>query len=364
MTFDPVPVGIVGCGTISDAYFETAAALDEYDVVACADIDTGRAEEKGAEYGAEASDVETFLAESEAEVAINLTPPSAHAAVCEDILEAGMHAYVEKPLAADLDAADGVLATAAERDLLVGVAPDTFLGAGIQTAREVLDSGRVGRPVGATAVWTSSGHETWHPSPGFFYKEGGGPLLDMGPYYVTALVSLLGPAERVTGCVTRGFEERTITSEPRAGETVDVEVPTHESGVVEFANGAVANLTTSFDVQASALPGLTFELYGTDGTIRLPNPNHFEGPVEVKGEDDDGWETVELSHQYTGGRGAGVADLARAVRTDWEQRASGALGRHVLAILTGIRRASDTGGHTDIDPVERPAPLPPAFPGN
>lgn len=361
---EPLDVGLIGCGTISDAYLSVADAFDAFEVTACADIDLDRAEAKAAEYGVSAYDVEGLL-DSEVEAVVNLTPPTAHAAVCTDALEAGKHVYTEKPFAASVADAEVILDTAAERDLLIGSAPDTFLGAGLQTCRRVLDEGRIGDPVGATAMWTSPGHETWHPDPDLFYEEGGGPMFDMGPYYVTALVSLLGPASRVAGSVARGSEERTITSEPRRGETLEVDVPTHEAGLVDFTSGATATVLTSFDVQASTLPDPCFEIYGTEGTLALPDPNHFEGPVRVCESEADEWTEVDLTHEYTAGRGAGVADLAYAVRSDWEHRTSGALAFHVLEILAGVRGSSGAGAHVEPETTpDRPAPLPAGFPSD
>lgn len=360
---DPVQTGVLGCGTISDAYLDRNDRFDVYDIVACADIDTERAEEAAEEYGLQAYDPDGMLADDDVELVVNLTPPSVHLETCLDVLNAGKHVYVEKPLAASSEDGREIIETAAQRGLLVGSAPDTFLGAGMQTVRSVLDDGRVGEPVGATAVWASGGHESWHPAPDLYYQSGGGPLFDMGPYYVTALVSVLGPASRVSGSTARTHDQRTITSDPRDGETIDVEVPTHESGVVDFANGAVANVLTSFDTPGgSTFSSPAFEVYGTEGTLRLPNPNHFEGPVEVHPADGES-EEVELTHEYTDGRGAGVADLAAAVRTDWSHRTNGALANHVLEILDGVRDASETGSHVPIETsIERPEPLPPTFP--
>ncbi|MCU4802138.1 Gfo/Idh/MocA family oxidoreductase [Halobacteria archaeon HArc-gm2] len=360
---DVVKAGVLGCGTISDAYLSAGDRFDAYEITACADLDTERAEQAADEYGVTAMAPEEMLADPEIEIIINLTPPSVHEATCTQALEAGNHVYVEKPLAATVEGARSILQTAEREGLLVGSAPDTFLGAGLQTCRQVLDEGLIGEPVGATAIWTSPGHEVWHPNPDLYYQEGGGPLFDMGPYYVTALVSLLGPATRVTGSVTRASDERTITSEPRNGETIDVEVPTHESGLIEFAGGATANLLTSFDVQGSTFPMPAFELYGTEGTLALPDPNHFEGPVRVQKRGEREFEEVDLTHEYTAGRGAGVADLAAAVRTDWAHRTSGDLAAHVLDVLAGIRESSETGEHQSFDAaLDRPEPLPGAWP--
>ncbi|WP_339105725.1 Gfo/Idh/MocA family oxidoreductase [Haloterrigena salinisoli] len=360
---EPVKTGVLGCGTISDAYLGADDRFDAYDIIACADIDAERARETADEYGLRASDPDGMLDDDEIELVVNLTPPSVHDETCRDVLTAGKHVYVEKPLAASVEEAEAILETAAAEGLLVGSAPDTFLGAGLQTVRSAIDDGLIGEPVGATAVWASGGHESWHPSPDLYYRRGGGPLFDMGPYYVTALVSVLGPADRVTGSTARTVEQRTITSDPRRGETIDVDVPTHESGVIDFADGATANVLMSFDAPGrSTFASPAFEIYGTEGTLRLPDPNRFEGPVEFAS-GDGATEEVELTHEYTDGRGAGVADLAAAVRGDWNHRTTGSLAAHVLEILDGIREASETGSHVALETsVDRPEPLPPAFP--
>lgn len=361
---EPVTVGVLGCGTISDAYFGADDRFDSYEIVACADIDEERASEAADEYGLRAHDPGGLRADDGVELVVNLTPPGVHAETCRQLLDAGKHVYVEKPLAATVDDAASIRAAADEADLLVGSAPDTFLGAGLQTARSVIDDGAIGQPVGATAVWVSGGHEGWHPNPDLYYDEGGGPLFDMGPYYVTALVSLLGPVERVSGSVTRTHEQRTIGSGPREGERIDVDVPTHESGVLDFENGAVANVTTTFDAPGgSTLPDPAFEIYGTEGTLSLPDPNHFEGPVTIQRPGDDDPEQVPLTHEYTAGRGAGVADLAAAIRGDWEHRTSADLAGHVLDVLSAVRESDERGAHVAIESrVERPTPLPADFP--
>jgi predicted dehydrogenase len=359
---DPLSVGLVGCGNISDRYLGNCASLDAVDIDVCADLDTARAEATATEFDIETRSVEELMASEDVEAILNLTPPSAHADVLLQGLAADKHVYTEKPLAIDAADAAEVLAVAEERGLLVGAAPDTFLGAGLQTARSVLDSGRIGEPVGATALWTSPGHEHWHPDPDLYYEEGGGPGFDMGPYYVTALVALLGPAERVAGSTAQPHDSREIGSGDRAGESVDVSVPTHESAVADFG-GVPANLCFSFDVQASTFPGPAFEIYGTEGTLALPDPNHFDGPVRVRSRTDDDWEEVPLTHDYTTGRGAGLVDLAYAVRTDWEQRASGHLAGHVLDVLLGIRSSAEDGTYATLETeFDRPAALPSSFP--
>ena len=360
---EPLSVGLVGCGNISDRYLAADDIFDAFDLVACADVDAERAEATAGEHGIEAMTPDALLGDESVDAVVNLTPPHVHAEVITDALEAGMHVYTEKPFATTVADAKAMVDLAADRGLLVGSAPDTVLGAGLQTARQVVDEGRIGEPVGATAHWTSPGHERWHPNPDLYYQEGGGPLFDMGPYYVTALVSLLGSATRVAGSVSRPHETRTIGSEPRKGEEIPVEVPTHEAGIVDFANGATANLLTSFDVQASTLPSPAFEIYGTEATLALPDPNHFEGPVRIRSDGDEEWETVGLTHKYTAGRGAGLADLAHAVRGDWDHRTSGTLASHVLEVMAAVRSSSTESAFRTIDSDPgRPTPLPPSFP--
>jgi predicted dehydrogenase len=364
MNADPVKTGILGCGSISDVYLEADDRFDVYDIVACADIDVERAEATAANHGLRSHDPDGLRADADVELVVNLTPPSVHAETCERLLAAGKHVYVEKPLAVSPAGARRILDAAAEHDLLVGSAPDTAFGAGLQTAQAAVADGIVGDPIGATAVWASGGHESWHPNPDLYYEEGGGPLFDMGPYYVTALVALLGPARRVTGSVSRARDQREITSEPRRGERIDVHVPTHETAIVDFESGATATLLTSFDTPGgSTLPSPAFELYGTDATLALPDPDTFEGPVRVQSAHDAEAETLDLVEGFASGRGAGVADLAFALRTDWDQRMKGTLGSHVLEILDGIREASESGEHVTVEStVDRPAPLPAAFP--
>ncbi len=355
---------VLGCGTISGAYLEADDRFDSYDIVGCADIDSERAKETAKQYDIAVYDPVDLLTDEAIDIVINLTPPSVHAETCLDLLDAGKHVYVEKPLAVTTGDAEAILKAAKANGVFVGTAPDTVLGAGLQTCRSVVESGRIGDPVGATAVLVSGGPESWHPNPDLFYREGGGPLFDMGPYYVTALVSVFGSASRVTGSVARAFDERTITSEPRNGEAIDVEVPTHETGIIDFADGPIASVLTSFDVPGgSSLPAPTFEIYGTEGTLKLPDPNQFKGPVAVREAGDEMFEEIPLTHRYTDGRGAGVADLARAIQGDWNHRTNSAVAAHVLEILEGIRTSSETGEHVDLESdIDRPKPLPPTFP--
>ncbi|NGM68522.1 Gfo/Idh/MocA family oxidoreductase [Natronolimnobius sp. AArcel1] len=356
---------VVGCGNIADAYFAAKDRFEDYEIVACGDLQQDLAEQKADEHGLEARPVADLVAGPDIDIVINLTPPSVHADVLVDALEAGNHVYTEKPLATTVADAERILEAAAETDKLVGSAPDTVLGAGIQSARAALESGRIGRPIGATAHWMTGGHEVWHPNPDLYYQEGGGPLFDMGPYYVGALITLLGSATTVTGAVGQAFDERTIGSGDRAGETIDVEVPTHEAGVVTFDNGAIANLQFSFDATGgSSGPFPLFEIYGTEGTLQVPDPNNFDGEVRVRNSSRDAFETLEHTHDYTAGRGAGVADLARAARDDdWSHRTSGQRALHGLEIMAGLRTAAEQESHVTLEHgCSQPAALPESFP--
>jgi predicted dehydrogenase len=353
-----VRVGLVGCGYISDRYLRNAALFPEFEIVACADAVPERATERAAKYGVPAvCTVADLLADSEIEVVLNLTTPDAHASVGQATLEAGKSVYNEKPLAIALEDGKRLVETARVRDLRLGAAPDTFLGGGLQTCRQLIDEGAIGEPVAATAFMLIRGHERWHPEPDFYYQAGGGPLFDMGPYYLTALISLLGPVRRVTGSTRVTFPERTIRSEPRAGEHIAVEVPTHLAAVLDFARGPIATLVTSFDVWASKAPKL--EIYGSEGSLSLPDPNTFAGPVRVRGADEDTWREIPVTRPFTkNSRGLGLSDLAAGLRTGAPHRASGELAYHVLEVMHAVETASREGRHIEIaSSCERPAPL-------
>ena len=264
-------VGIIGTGNISNIYLENLTKAEKIELIGCADLHFESALEKANKFGIPALRVEEML-KSDAELIINLTVPGAHFQVCKDIVTAGKHVYVEKPLTIHREEALELLALADANGVLVGGAPDTFLGAGIQTCRQLIDEGVIGEPVAATAFMMCHGHENWHPNPDFYYQKGGGPLFDMGPYYLTTLVHLIGPVKKVSGSARLTFPERKITSMPRNGEQIKVEVPTHVTGTLEFENGAIGTMITSFDVWGHGLPHL--EIYGTEGSLRVPNPNH------------------------------------------------------------------------------------------
>lgn len=355
-----IKVGIIGCGKICDQYFRGCRAYDVLEVVACADLDLGRAQAKAIEYGgSRACSVAELLVAPDIELIVNLTVPQAHVELNEAALHAGKHVYVEKPFALDSREGERVLALAKARGLLVGCAPDTFLGGGLQTARRAIDEGMIGRPVAAFAFMLCHGHESWHPAPEFFYKRGGGPMFDMGPYYVTALMNLLGPVARVCGSAQASFSERKITSQPQAGAKISVEVPTHHAGTMDFASGAVGTIVMSFDVwPGPQLPCLV--VYGSDGTLEIPDPNMFDGNVRLFRPGVKEPEVIPSAHSLKRGRGTGVADMAYSIlRRERPHRASGELANHVLEVMEAFERSSTADRHERIASVcARPAALP------
>ena len=351
-------IGIIGVGTISAQYFAEFPKLEGLHVVAVADINEGRAAEVAAEHEVEALSVDALLADPRIDAVLNLTIPAAHVDIATRALREGKHVYGEKPLALHPGEAAPMLELAREQGLRVGSAPDTVLGTGVQTARALLDSGSVGEPVAAAVHWSSPGHELWHPAPQFYYQPGGGPLFDMAPYYLTTLVTLLGPVIRVSGVATRSNRERTVAAGNQAGSIVPVDVETHVSAILEHANGVTSTVTVSFEVWASRAP--LFELYGTTGTIAVPDPNRFSDPVEVWTVDKPEWTELPLSAGYAdAGRGVGLADMAHAIETDRPHRASGELAFHVLEIMDAVLRASSEHRVVEItSTVARPEPVP------
>lgn len=360
MPITKTKIGFIGCGNISDVYIRVAQSFDALEVVACADRHLERATALATKFGVPRACLpEALLMDDEIEIVVNLTPPAAHAELAVAALEAGKSVYNEKPLAIGRDEAQLLLELAERKGLHVGCAPDTFLGAGLQTCRKLIDDGAIGEPVGASAFMLSRGPESWHPNPDFFYQPGAGPLFDVGPYYLTALVALLGPVRRVTGSTRISFPERTIGSGPKQGQKVTVRTPTHITGLLDFASGVVGTITTSFDIWKSSLPYI--EIYGSEGTISTADPNTFGGPVRLWQAKTQAWEDVPLIPGFSENtRSLGVADMARAIQTGRPQRASGRLAYHVLDLMHAIHESSATGRHSDISSTcERPAPLPP-----
>ena len=354
----PLRIGVVGVGKISEQYFAEFPKLPGLKLVAVADLDASRAAAVAAEQGVPALTVDELIASPDVDAVLNLTIPAAHAEVALRALAAGKHVYGEKPLALNPDEATPVLRLGVERGLRVGSAPDTVLGTGVQTARALLDDGRIGTPVAASAFWTAPGHELWHPAPQFYYSEGGGPLFDMGPYSLSALVTLLGPVVRVSGSVGRSGRERTVATGPLEGTSLRVEIDTHVSALLEHASGVTSTVMMSFDVWAARLPRI--EIYGTLGTIAVPDPNRFSDATELYTSDDRRWREVEPEAGYAdAGRGYGLADMARAIETDRPHRASAELAFHVLEIMDAILRAAHDRSVMELtSTVERPAIVP------
>lgn len=359
MSFQPVKTAIIGAGNISGIYLQNCTAWPILDVVAVASRTLTSARAQAARYGVpRACAVDEVLADPEIELVVNLTVPAVHASVGLAALRAGKSVYNEKPLALSREEARLLLDEARARELRVGCAPDTFLGAGLQACRRLLDTGELGAPVGATAQVITHGPDYWHPNPAFLFQKGAGPLLDVGPYYFTALVSLFGPIRRVSGMARTTYPERTIRSEPRRGETIRPEEPTHVTSLIEFQSGPIATLLTSFDVWDMYAPAMT--IYGSAGTLTAPDPNTFGGPVRLRQEGAEEGREVALTHAHPeDSRGLGVADLAYALRTGRPHRASGELAFHVLDAMHAVLEAASTGRCVELtSSCERPAPLP------
>jgi len=353
-------IGIIGCGTISGAYLRTLTRAPSVRVVALADLDAGRARAQADAFGVpHALDPASLLAREDVELVVDLTVPGAHLEVNGAALQAGKAVYSEKPLAASAADARSLLALSEEVGRPLGGAPDTFLGVGLQTAFAAVAAGAIGRPFAAVAHMVTRGPERWHPDPGFLFQPGAGPLHDMGPYYVTTLVALFGPVASVTADGARTWPERTIGSGPRAGQRVPVDVETHVTVLLRFASGASATLLTTFDVAASDLPRI--EVFGDRGTLSLPDPNTFGGPVRLRTAPDAPWQELPPVPGFAGNaRGLGALELLHATSAGRPARASGALASHVLDVLDGALEAMREGRRVAIDSrPARPVPLAP-----
>ncbi|MCC6802697.1 MAG: Gfo/Idh/MocA family oxidoreductase [Anaerolineae bacterium] len=356
---DKVKVGLVGCGAISGIYLKHAPRFGNIEIVACADLVRERAQERADEYGIpKVCMLDALLADPEIEIVLNLTTPQAHADIGMAALSAGKSVYNEKPLTIRREDAREMLALAKSKGLLVGGAPDTFLGAGIQTCLQLIDEGAIGEPVAATAFMMGHGHESWHPDPEFYYQVGGGPMFDMGPYYLTALVALVGPVAGVSGATRITFPTRTITSPKKYGRLIKVEVPTHVSGLLHFASGAIGTIIMSFDVWRANLPFI--EIYGSDGTLSVPDPNTFGGPVRIYKPGHSDWEDVPITRPFeSNSRGLGLADMARALRDGKTARAGGDLTYHVLDIMHAVHDAAEQERYVALgSTVASPEPIP------
>ncbi len=356
-------VGIIGCGVISGAYLRAAQLFPQFDVKAVADIDASAATARGAEFAVEAKSVEALLADPAVDIVLNLTIPVAHAEVGHAAISAGKHVYGEKPLAIDHREGKALIEAARAKGLRVGCAPDTFLGGSHQCARQAIDEGRIGKPFAGTAFLMLAGHERWHPNPDFYYvREGGGPMFDMGPYYLTDLVNLLGPIERVAAFGTTARRARTIGKGPREGQEVPVHCTTHIAGTLQFVEGAVVQIATSFEVWKHG--HYPIEIYGTEGSLKVADPNRFDGFIEYC-PPEGVWEELVKTHGYGDDnyRSIGLADMVAAIREGRPHRASGDLSLHVLEVMEAlVQSAEDNGVAMSIESrCPRPAPLQPGL---
>ncbi|MEM7627569.1 MAG: Gfo/Idh/MocA family oxidoreductase [Planctomycetota bacterium] len=362
----PVKIGFIGCGNISSQYLEHAKQFPVLDVVALSDLDLSRAQAQAEKFGVpRACGVAELLADESVELVVNLTIPAVHAEVSLQVIDAGKHVYSEKPLTVNTTEGRQVLAAAKARSLRVGNAPDTFLGTSHQACRALIESGAIGRPVAATAFMIGSGHESWHPDPAFYYKPGGGPMFDMGPYYLTALINMIGPIDRVSAEAGIQINPRTITSEPKRGETIDVETPDHVAGMLRFADGCLGTIVTSFAGHFSPHDHKNpITVYGTMGTLKVPDPNGFDGDVYLQTDHDAGYQKVEIKHTQPNGRSVGVADMATAIRSGRDHRANERMAYCVLEAMEGMLKSSEEGRHIPINAdFHKPALVPEGITG-
>ena len=358
-------IGIIGTGNISSAYLraiighDTMAGFPVLDIKAVADMRPEASQARAAEFGLQAMSIDELLASPDIQLVINLTIPRAHVDVGLKVLASGKHVYSEKPLGVTYAEGRKLLDAANRAGLRIGSAPDTFLGGAHQQARAVVDSGALGQIIGGTAFFQCPGHESWHPDPAFYYDIGGGPVLDMGPYYITDLVNLLGPVARVSAMSSRLRSQRPVTSEPKKGQIMDVKVDTHVTASLGFANGAIVQVGLSFDVPAHK--HVPLELYGTEASLIVPDPNFFGGDVELRKRGrDETWTSVPVTQPYADGnyRSLGVADMAMGILENRPHRANGDLALHVLEVMEAFATASAEGRIIEIKtPVARPEPL-------
>lgn len=356
-----VKIAMIGVGDISGIYLENIHGMfkNEIELVGVCDLIDEKAKNAVEKYniGKTYKTMHEAFADPEVQVVLNLTRPYEHFDVSKAALEAGKHVYSEKPLAATLEEGRALVKLAEEKNLLLGGAPDTFLGAGIQTCRHLIDNGFIGEPVGGSTFMICRGHESWHPDPAFYYKHGGGPMMDMGPYYLSALVNLYGRVESVTGFAKKSFAQRTITSEPKFGEVVDVEVPTWVNGILHFENGATVTIFTTFDVVYKTQA--RFEIYGSEGTLIVPDPNYFGGPIQLLRPQEGEFKEIPLMFKYKeNSRALGLADMGASIANGTDFRASHMQTLHVLEIMEKIIMSSDQKTTLKIDsPFQRKAPL-------
>lgn len=341
-------VGVVGCGNISGIYLENLLASDAIEIVGVTDLDDSKSLLVGEKFGiCIFESVEKMFTDPSIDAILNLTVPLAHAELNLAAIHANKHVYCEKPLALNSKDAFEIVKRAEEFGVKVGCAPDTFLGAGIQTCRNFVKSGKLGEVVAAQAFMICPGHESWHPSPEFYYEPGGGPMFDMGPYYVTALVELLGSAKSVSGMARVSFPYRTITSQPLSGQSIKVQTPTHITGSIEFESGCICNMVMSFDCYPYPLPHII--LYGSEGTLIVPDPNQFGGEILFRSKESEKFEVVPLDPGSTENlRGIGLIEMARSIETGAPFSANSHLAAHVVEIMEAFLTSSTERTHISI----------------
>ena len=344
-------LGLVGCGNISSLYLTSIKSYDALEVLACSDLDETLAKTRASEFGIpNVLSVDELMAHPDIDCVVNLTTPQAHAAVAKQALQAGKHVYNEKPLAAELKDAKEIVALAKQKNLRLACAPSTFLGATVQTAKKAIENGLIGQPIAANAFFMNHGMEHWHPNPEPFYQPGAGPMFDIGPYYLTALVHLLGPVASVIAAAQTSFATRTMSTKARAGKSFSVTTPTHISGVLEFEAMVIATVITSFDVWHTQMP--KFEIYGSEGTLALEAPNTFGVKVSVRGAKDDAWRELPFVSEYQDFEASwalSLADLAWAIGANRPHKASGEQALHVLELMQAFLRSASLGERVVIE---------------
>jgi len=353
-------VGFVGCGCISGIYLQNLTKMfKEVEIIGVCDLIRERAEKAVADYNIPKlyEDMYELFQDPEVDIVLNITRPYEHYEVTKQALLHGKHVYSEKPLSPDLNEARELVQLASEKGLLLGGAPDTFMGAGIQTCRHLIDSGFIGEPIGGSAHFLSRGPEDWHPDPEFFYQYGGGPMFDMGPYYVTALINLLGAVEKVSGMTKISYPTRPILSEGKYGNIMPVSVPTYVTGTLQFKNGAIANMFTSFDVTCQRADKL--EIYGSEGTIIVPDPNCFDGEVLLqRGRSSEVISMPRIFNYKENSRGLGLADMAKALTSGRMHRANSQQQLHVVEIMSAFYTSSQNDAAVKIESsYERQKPM-------
>ncbi len=362
-------VGVIGCGNISVAYMRLAPLFKGIEIRACADLDKAAAKARAEEFKIRAETVEGLLASPDIDIVVNLTVPAAHYDVSRAALDAGKHVYSEKPFVLSLREGQDLARRAAKKGLRIGSAPDTFLGGAHQQARHLVDTGAIGKVTSGTAHVLSHGMEHWHPNPDFFFKPGGGPMLDLGPYYVTNLIQLVGPVRRVCAVTSMASPTRTITSKLRAGQKIKVETPTTIHAILEFHNGATITLGTSWDVWAHGHANM--EIYGEEGTLFVPDPNFFGGELRMTRQSKPVAKLPAFNHPFSVANGkdgsgrpmanyrtVGLADMALAIIEGRPHRCSLELALHAVDVMTSIMKSGETGRFVTIATTcDRPAPL-------